>query len=191
MARSPVFRCMLCGDFAEASQSDVEIDYSGEVLQALARHICTDETTVLNEDDIKPNWQLWKKQRNWCKQWPPWSKLCEQAVGLASKMIKKHPDSIIFFLALYDNSTVLQGSSIEEIAFGKVQEKPQILLEGATLGILSSFRREQITKSDHIMAKGKKKEGVGLEMVEARWFMWHDVVGLFWFFISPLVSCVD
>lgn len=158
-ARSPVFYSMLYGEFVEASQSEIEINYSSDVVEALVHYMYTDEAPCLSEAKMKP--ELTKEEYgNLVKTtaslidastYYEMSGLCEKAVIFASKMMQKIPITSVFWLALCDDNPSLTAL-FERSAYDKICENPQWLLEGdgTLVGTLSSSQIERILKCDNI-----------------------------------------
>lgn len=157
-ARSVVFRKMLYGNFAEADQETIRVGYTGDVIQAVVEHICTNESKKLSEI---------------AKDATPVVLSSETLVSIASA-------ALFFFLpALYGKSSNLSVKLMEEyrgfachvlelcramgltfddsndfshLALKKARENPSVLLDETVLPHISHDTLAEILQGDQINA---------------------------------------
>jgi hypothetical protein len=156
-ARSLVFRGMLYGDFAEAKQSVVDVQYSGEVLEAIVEYIYSDTATILDSMnaffDSKHKFVQTIVALMDAATYFELPNLCRKAREAASAAMEKEPALSGAFLAACDTQRSLAASDLVKSASKNIRANPKLLLEeGAELAQLSADRMEEILKYNTLFA---------------------------------------
>jgi hypothetical protein len=148
-ARSFVFRRMLYGDFCEASQSLVDVGYTGDVLQAIVDYIYTNTTTFFNQETFDEAFVVALID---AATYFELSELLRQALDAARSAMEKNSSLCITFLSVCETNCAL-ADELEVFALEKIRSDPKMLLNNESmLASLSSTRIEEIVKDDNLLA---------------------------------------
>jgi hypothetical protein len=152
--RCPVFDTMLFGDFAEASQSVVDIGYTGETLRDIVSYLYIDEAPILtrkessDEDSVRKVLCLMEGATYFVLP-----ELRRKAEAFAVIQMDKHPSLCVAYFAALETHDSQAAVRMEKHAFEKLRLKPEIILEdGVPLTLLSSSRIEKVLTDQKLFA---------------------------------------
>ena len=174
-ARSPVFRSMLFGSFSEASNSVVDVAYSGDVIWAMLNYIYANEIEIRasytedeeGEDDevhtYVDNNKLARRQEANRRFVQILVSLADAANYFALPLLRRRIERMASALmqntpsmaaALWAECEMHGPKSIfmSKLALEVIRSNPEALLKGETLAMLTSNQLQEILQDDRLKA---------------------------------------
>ncbi|CAB9522165.1 expressed unknown protein [Seminavis robusta] len=162
-ARSPVFRRMFLGNFSEATKPEVDVGFSGIVMQEIVEYIHTDTCASLNGKKRKAC------DENEAKQWDVQKELAEKMVALSaaamyynlpslvkeieksiSKVVKQVPSLPLMVLASCRKEGPSVPSTLLELAWTFVRANKEALMEAKVHACVDATLVEEIVKDEKL-----------------------------------------
>ncbi|CAB9522163.1 BACK [Seminavis robusta] len=155
-ARSSVFRRMFLGNFSEATKPEVDVGFSGSIMQEIMEYIHTDTCASLNEKKRKEKWDAQKElaeklvalaAASMYYNLPSLTKKIEQSM---SKFLKNAPSLSLMFLATCHKERPSVPSALLELAWSFVRANKEALMDAKAQTCVDATLVEEIVKDEKL-----------------------------------------